>query len=311
MSDFAFLFPGQGSQSAGMLDAYPDTDGVVTRTLDESSEALGRDLGALIHRGPEEELNRTENTQPAMLAAGVAAFRLWITRGGPAPAFLAGHSLGEYAALVAAGSLDLPEAVRLVADRSRFMQEAVPPGEGKMAAILGLDDATVLALCEAHEDSGVVTPANFNAPGQVVIAGEAPLVDLVVAAAKEAGAKRAVELPVSIPSHCPLMMPAGDLLAERLANTELSPPEIPVINNVDVETPSQPDAIRSALARQVARPVQWTRTVERLKGEGIARVFEMGPGKVLCGLNKRIDRRMPCLPVVDAASLDEALEAAG
>ena len=311
MSDFAFVFPGQGSQSVGMLEDYPDTEGVVSRTLEEASEALGRDLAEIIRSGPEEELNRTENTQPALLAADVAVYRLWQVRGGASPAFMAGHSLGEYAALVAAGSLELSEAVRLVADRSRFMQEAVPAGQGKMAALLGLDDDTVIGLCRDREGQGVVTPANFNAPGQVVIAGEADLVDQVVAAAKEAGAKRAVELPVSIPSHCPLMEPARERLAERLSQTEIKAPGIPVINNVDVEAPTDPEAIRDALARQVASPVRWTGTVQRLKEQGAARVMELGPGKVLCGLAKRIDRSMPCLPVVDAASLDEALGQTG
>jgi [acyl-carrier-protein] S-malonyltransferase len=309
MSQTAFLFPGQGSQSVGMLDGFSDPDGVVERTLAEADEALGRDLAGLIRGGPEADLNRTENTQPAMLVAGVAAYRLYEHRGGAAPTAMAGHSLGEYSALVAAGSLGFADAVTLVADRARFMQEAVPAGQGKMAALLGLDDATVAELCQTQEgESGrIVRPVNFNAPGQVVVAGDAAAVDAVLTAASEAGAKRAVELPVSIPSHCPLMQPAADRLAERLAEVAIAPPRVPVLNNVDVAAPEDPDAIRDALVRQLANPVQWTRTIGQLKEQGVERVAEMGPGKVLCGLNKRIDRRMPCQPVVDDASLDELL----
>jgi len=309
MSDIAFLFPGQGAQSVGMLDAFTDPDGVVERTLAEADEALGRDLAGLIRGGPEADLNRTENTQPAMLVAGVAVYRLYESRGGPVPTAMAGHSLGEYSALVAAGSLGFTDAVSLVADRARFMQEAVPAGQGKMAAVLGLEDATVAELCDKQEGASgqVVRPVNYNAPGQVVVAGEAMAVDAVLAAASEAGAKRAMELPVSIPSHCPLMQPAAERLAERLAEVPVAPPQVPVVNNVDVAAPEDPDAIRDALVRQVANPVQWTRTIATLKEQGAERVAEMGPGKVLCGLNKRIDRRMPCQPVVDTASLDELL----
>ncbi|KPV40142.1 malonyl CoA-ACP transacylase [Thiohalorhabdus denitrificans] len=312
MSDFAFVFPGQGSQSVGMLDAYPDPDGVVSRTLEEASEALGLDLGALVREGPEAELNRTEVTQPAMLTVGVAAHRLWSARGGAAPRFMAGHSLGEYTALVAAGSLEFADAVRLVADRARFMQEAVPAGEGKMAALLGLDDPTVEELCTAEErQSGeIVRAVNFNAPGQVVVAGAAGAVDRLMEEAGKAGAKRAVELPVSIPSHCPLMQPAAERLAQRLQEVELRAPAVPVVNNVDVAAPEDPEAIRDALVRQLANPVRWTATIGHMRDSGVARVMEMGPGKVLCGLNKRIDRRMPCLPVTDEESLNQALEQA-
>ena len=307
MSEFAFVFPGQGSQAVGMLDAYPDTEGAVTATLEAASEALGRDLGELIRNGPEEELNRTENTQPALLAAGVAAYALWQIRGGPDPTYMAGHSLGEYTALVAAGSLDFREAVRLVADRARFMQEAVPAGQGKMAAILGLEDATVQQLCANQQSGGVVRAVNFNAPGQVVVAGDVEAVEGVLRGAQASGAKRTVDLPVSIPSHSPLMQPAADRLAERLAQVTLHKPAIPVINNVDVEAPEDPEAIADALVRQLANPVRWTQVIDRMRNSDVKQVVEMGPGKVLCGLNKRIDRRMPCLSVGDAKSLDDAL----
>ena len=311
MTGLAFLFPGQGSQSVGMLDAYPDEGGVVSRTVDEASEALGYDLAETISAGPETTLNRTEVTQPALLTAGVAVHRLWQARGGASPDAMAGHSLGEYAALVVAGSLAFRDAVRLVAERARLMREAVTEGEGKMAAILGLDDATVTDLCDQALDAGEVTAANFNAPGQVVVAGESAAVDTVVAAAKEAGAKRAMELPVSVPSHSPLMFTAGSRLAEALRRTDVQAPAIPVINNVDVEAPTEPDLIRDALARQVAHPVQWVRTIGAMRERGIDTGVELGPGKVLCGLVKRIDRNLPCTPVVDEASLQQALEQAG
>jgi [acyl-carrier-protein] S-malonyltransferase len=311
MSDFAFVFPGQGSQSVGMLDALPDDEGVVSGTLEAASEALGRDLADIIKNGPEEELNRTENTQPAMLAAGVAVYALWGRRVGPSPAYLAGHSLGEYTALVVAGALEFRDAVQLVADRARFMQEAVPAGQGKMAAILGLEDATVQQLCANQREGGVVRAANFNSPGQVVIAGDVEAVEGVLRGAQASGAKRTVDLPVSIPSHCPLMDPAAERLKERLAAVDIQKPVWPVLNNVDVEAPEEPEAIRDALVRQLANPVQWTQTIDRMRNSGVKRVIEMGPGKVLCGLNKRIDRRMPCLSIGDAKSLDEALGAVG
>ncbi|MEF8793533.1 ACP S-malonyltransferase [Thiohalorhabdus sp.] len=309
MSEFAIVFPGQGSQAVGMLDAYPDTEGAVTATVEAASEALGRDLGELIRNGPEEELNRTENTQPALLTAGVAAYGLWQARGGPNPASMAGHSVGEYTALVAAGSLEFREGVRLVADRARFMQEAVPAGQGKMAAILGLEDATVQQLCANQHSGGVVRAVNFNAPGQVVVAGDVEAVEGVLRGAQASGAKRTVDLPVSIPSHSPLMQPAADRLAERLGEVSLHTPAIPVINNVDVAAPDAPESIADALVRQLANPVQWTQTIDRMRNSGVKQVVEMGPGKVLCGLNKRIDRRMPCLSVGDAKSLDDALGA--
>lgn len=304
---FAFLFPGQGSQSIGMFDGFADPDRIVAHTLEEVSEAVGRDLAGLFREGPEEELGRTETTQPAMLAAGVAVSRLWAHREGPPPALAAGHSLGEYSALVAADSLELGQAASLVADRARYMQEAVPEGGGKMAAILGLDDETVTELCQRVREQGVVEPANFNAPGQVVVAGAASAVGALMEAAQEAGAKRSVELPVSIPSHCALMGPAAKRLEERLGDIEIRPPRVPVVTNVDAEPVTDPAAIRDALVRQLANPVRWTRVIERMAGEGIDRVLEMGPGKVLCGLNRRIDRAMACRAVQDDAALEEAV----
>lgn len=307
----AFLFPGQGSQSPGMLEGFPDPDGVVATTLEEGSDALGWDLGKLVREGPEEELNRTENTQPALLAAGVAVARLWRHRGGPMPAFMAGHSLGEYSALVAAGSLDFPSAAQLVAERARFMQEAVPQGKGGMAAVLGLDDATVRELCDRIRDRGVVQPANFNAPGQVVVAGQKEAVAALLEAASRAGAKRTVELPVSIPSHCTLMEPAAQRLKERLAQTELQAPGVPVVTNVDAAPLRDADSVRDALIRQLASPVLWAQGIQLLRREGVVDALEMGPGKVLCGLNRRIDRAMTCHALQDQSGLDEALQALG
>lgn len=310
MSAFAAVFPGQGSQAVGMLARLAEQEPVVRETFDEASQALGRDLWALSQEGPEEQLNRTETTQPALLTAGVAVYRAWTRRGGTQPAFMAGHSLGEYTALVAAGALGFADAVPLVADRGRFMQEAVPEGEGLMAAILGLEDDTVRQLCADHSGSGTVAAVNFNAPGQVVVAGARPAVEAVVAAAKETGAKRAMELPVSIPSHCALMAPAAERLAQRLEQVELRAPAIPVVNNVDVAAPSDPAAIRDALVRQLSNPVRWTEVIRHMVGEGAEAIRELGPGNVLCGLNKRIERRMPCQSVNDPDSLATALNEA-
>ncbi len=304
---FACLFPGQGSQSVGMLSGFPDPDNVVGRTLEEASEALGRDLVTLIRDGPEAELNRTENTQPAMLAVGVAVTRLWQHRGGAMPALVAGHSLGEYSALVAAGSLAFPEAIGLVADRARFMQEAVPDGEGKMAAILGLGKDKVQSICDETQGKGVVQPANINAPEQVVIAGHTDAVETVMEAAIRAGAKRTVELSVSIPSHCALMEPASQRLRERLAEVAIQASQVPLLTNVDAVPVQAAESLREALIRQVTRPVRWTQLVERLRCEGVDRALEMGPGKILCGLNRRIDGAMSCHSLQDATSLEKAL----
>lgn len=310
MSKTAFVFPGQGSQSVGMLAELAAAHPVVQRTFAEASDALDRDLWALVQDGPEETLNQTDLTQPAMLAAGVSVWRIWQEQGGPAPQWMAGHSLGEYTALVCAESLSFAEAVRLVADRGRFMQDAVPAGEGAMAAILGLDDDTVRRVCAEVANGEIVDAVNFNAPGQVVIAGSAAAVERAVAAAKEAGAKRAVGLPVSVPSHCELMRPASERLAERLASVQIAMPVTPVLHNVDAAPANDPDAIRDRLARQLHCPVRWVETVQRLAGKQIDTLIECGPGKVLAGLGKRIDRSLNSLPIVDSASLEKALQGA-
>lgn len=307
---FVFLFPGQGSQTVGMLQGLAEAHPEVRATFAEASEAVGIDLWDLVAQGPAEALDRTENTQPAMLAAGVAVWRVWEARGGPRPAAMAGHSLGEYTALVCAGALGFAEAAATVAERGRLMQGAVPAGQGAMAAVLGLDDNQVAALCEGAAQDEVLEAVNFNAPGQVVIAGAAAAVGRAVAAAKSAGAKRAIVLPVSVPSHCALMRPAAERLAERLAGLALAVPRIPVVHNVSVETATDPNGIRSLLVRQLYSPVRWVETVRRLAAEGAALALEGGPGKVLSGLGKRIAPDLLTLPVYDPATLDSALEAA-
>ncbi|KAB7627618.1 ACP S-malonyltransferase [Alkalilimnicola sp. S0819] len=303
----AVVFPGQGSQSLGMLADLAAQYPQVQQTFAEASEALGYDLWELVQNGPEADLNSTDRTQPAMLAAGVSVWRLWQARGGAEPAFLAGHSLGEYSALVCADALGFADAVRLVADRGRFMQEAVPQGQGAMAAILGLDDEQVRAACEQAAQGEVVEAVNLNAPGQVVIAGAAAAVERAIEAANGLGAKRAMALPVSVPSHCALMEPAAQRLAERLAALEIRSPRIPVIHNTDVSPAGSPDAIRERLVRQLHSPVRWVETVRYLADQGVETVVECGPGKVLAGLNRRILREIKPLPVFDPASLDKAL----
>ena len=303
----AFVFPGQGSQSVGMLAELASAFAEVGQTFEQASEALGYDLWQVVSDGPAEQLNKTHVTQPAMLAAGVATWRIWQANNGPAPAVMAGHSLGEYTALVCAGAIAFEDAVGLVADRGRFMQEAVPAGEGAMAAILGLDDQAVIEVCEKAAGGEVVSAVNFNAPGQVVVAGSAGAVARAVELAKEAGAKRAVTLPVSAPSHCALMQPAADQLAQRLAGVEIGVPSIPVLHNADVDAKDSPDAIRDALVRQLHSPVRWVETIKAMAGQGVDALVECGPGKVLAGLNKRIERRMPAYPLLDRASLDKAL----
>jgi [acyl-carrier-protein] S-malonyltransferase len=288
---------------AELAAAYPE----VGETFDAASEALSYDLWQLIQQGPESELNRTDKTQPAMLAAGVAVWRVWQKRRGTAPAFLAGHSLGEYTALVCAGSLELQQAVRLVAMRGKYMQEAVPAGQGAMAAILGLADEQVIAACAQASQGEVASAVNFNSPGQIVIAGHSNAVTRAVDIAKQLGAKRAVILPVSVPSHCKLMAPAAERLADYLQDVEIKRPRIPVFNNVDAACGETPDAIRDALVRQLVSPVRWVDIIQALARNGVRAVVECGPGKVLAGLNKRIDREMAALPVQDSASLDEAL----
>ncbi|HEB58329.1 MAG TPA: [acyl-carrier-protein] S-malonyltransferase [Gammaproteobacteria bacterium] len=306
----AFVFPGQGSQSVGMMTALAD-EAVVRDVFTEAGEALGQDLWQIVQEGPEETLNSTEITQPAMLAAGVALWRLWQSRGGPVPAFMAGHSLGEYSALVAAGSLAFADAVKLVHRRGRFMQEAVPAGSGAMAAILGLDDEAVADVCTAAAEGAVVEPVNFNAPGQVVVAGERAAVERATVLAKEQGAKRALMLPVSVPSHCSLMKPAAEQLAGDLAAVGIDAPSVPVICNVDVTPVADAEAIRDALVRQLYRPVRWVEIIRYLAAQGVDQLVECGPGKVLTGLNKRIERAMTARAVFDPSSLEQALAELG
>jgi [acyl-carrier-protein] S-malonyltransferase len=305
----ACIFPGQGSQSLGMLAALAASYPVVEETFAAASEALGYDLWQLTQQGSEADLNRTDRTQPAMLAAGVAVWRVWKYRHGAKPAFMAGHSLGEYSALVCADAMELQAAVRLVAERGRYMQEAVPAGQGAMAAILGLSDEQVIAACEQAAQTEVVSAVNFNSPGQVVIAGHGNAVARAVEAAKQLGAKRAVLLPVSVPSHCSLMAPAADRLAAYVRDIEINRPAIPVFNNVDVAVAEEPRAIRDALVRQLVSPVRWVEIIQAMANKGVDIAVECGPGKVLAGLNKRIARDMMALPVQDPPSLDEALSA--
>ncbi len=303
----AFVFPGQGSQSVGMLNDLAATYPQVEATFAEASAALDLDLWALATHGPEAQLNLTQNTQPALLAAGVAVWRVWQAAGGAQPVTMAGHSLGEYTALVCAGALAFADAVRLVADRGRFMQEAVPSGQGGMAAILGLDDDAVRALCRQAADGEILEPVNFNAPGQVVVAGTAGAVARAVEQAKGAGAKRALPLPVSVPSHCGLMRPAAVRLAERLRSVAIARPRIPVLHNVSVQAETDPDAIRTALACQIEAPVRWVETIQKMAAAGVDKLVECGPGKVLAGLNKRIAPQTETRSIGDTASLKQAL----
>ena len=305
---FALVFPGQGSQSLGMMAAYGDSP-VIRDTFDEASAALGRDLWQLACEGPAEALDLTVNTQPLMLTAGVAVYRLWLEKGGRIPSLTAGHSLGEYSALVAAGVLRLADAVPLVELRARAMQEAVPAGEGAMAAILGLDAAAVRAACEESAQGQVVEAVNFNAPEQTVIAGHAAAVRRAADAAKARGAKRAVMLPVSAPFHCSLMKPAAERLRQRLAELTLSQPQIPVINNADVTCLSDPQQIRDALVRQAASPVRWVETMQAMASQGIAQVYECGPGKVLAGLVRRCADGLSGAAMADLAGLEAGLAA--
>jgi [acyl-carrier-protein] S-malonyltransferase len=290
-----------------MLAELAEAEAQVKTTFAEASEALGYDLWRIVSEGPAEELNQTHITQPAMLSAGIAVWRIWQEMGGATPVVMAGHSLGEYSALVAAGAIEFKDAVSLVAERGKLMQEAVPAGTGSMAAILGLEDAKVIAVCEQAAEGEVVSAVNFNANGQVVIAGQTDAVERAVNLAKEAGAKRAVVLPVSVPSHCALMKPAADKLAERLAAISINVPQIPVINNVDVSKTGDADAIRDALVRQLYSPVRWVEIIQAMEGEGVDTLIECGPGKVLVGLNKRIVKGMKAIAVYDPAGLESAL----
>ena len=307
---FAFAFPGQGSQSVGMLGALAAASGAVRSTFEEAASVLGYDLWELVSAGPQAALDATERTQPAMLAAGVATWRAWHERGGAAPAVVCGHSLGEFTALVCSGALEFGPAVELVRFRGQVMQEAVPAGSGAMAAILGLDDAAVAAACREAAAAGVVEPANYNAPGQVVIAGESAAVARAIEAAKAAGAKRAVALPVSVPSHTRLMRAAAERLGERLLTLDFRPPSVRYVSAVDATAHSEPADIQALLVRQLSSPVRWTDTLRAVALQS-AQVIECGPGKVLTGLNRRIERRpgLEFLALEDPASIDAALAA--
>ncbi len=305
----AFIFPGQGSQSIGMLAELAQAFSSVSATFADASDVLGYDLWQLVQNGSAEQLNSTDKTQPAMLTAGVAVWRVLQEKNAADPVVMAGHSLGEYTALVCAGALQFSDAVKLVEDRGRYMQSAVAAGEGAMAAILGLDDEVVVKLCETAAQGEIVEAVNFNTPGQVVVAGNVSAVNRMIEAASAAGAKKAILLPVSVPSHCELMRPAAIKLAERLAAIEILPPRIPVLHNVDVKTYAEPEKIKASLVKQLHQPVHWTATIEQMLADGVTDFVECGPGKVLAGLNKRISRRTPVFPVYDSASLEKLLSA--
>ncbi|EPL6465635.1 TPA: ACP S-malonyltransferase [Proteus mirabilis] len=307
MTDFAMVFPGQGSQAIGMLAELAEHYPIVTETFAQASDVLGYSLWDLVQNGPEEELNKTWKTQPALLAASVAIWRVWQEKQGKMPQMMAGHSLGEYSALVCAGVIDFAAAIKLVELRGQLMQEAVPAGTGAMYAIIGLDNDAIAKACEEAAQGQVVSPVNFNSPGQVVIAGNKEAVERAGALCKEAGAKRALPLAVSVPSHCALMKPAADKLAVALQEIEFKQPEIQVVNNVDVKAQTDANAIRDALVRQLYNPVRWTETVEFIADKGITQLLEIGPGKVLTGLTKRISKEMNAAAVNDIALLDAAL----
>ncbi|MBE0468293.1 MAG: ACP S-malonyltransferase [Methyloprofundus sp.] len=304
----AFVFPGQGSQSVAMLsemaEAYPE----VKATFAQASEVLGFDLWQLVNEGPEEELNQTHNTQPAMLAAGVALWRVWCAQSEIRPAYMAGHSLGEYTALVCAGVLDFTDAISLVAARGRFMQEAVPEGMGAMAAILGLTDEQVVQVCADAAQDEVCSAVNFNSPGQVVIAGHSAAIDRAMPAAKKLGAKRALKLPVSVPSHCALMRPAAEQLYHKIQTIEFSEPDVILLHNVDVNVHKAAEDIRQALQEQLFEPVRWVDTINAMTEQGVTTFVEMGPGKVLMGLNKRIIKAADHFAVYNPNTLTELLE---
>ncbi len=307
MTDFVFLFPGQGSQSKGMLDGFDGVD-VVKRTLEEASDALGYDMAALIRDDGDNKLGQTQFTQPALLTASTAMLRLWQQRGGPVPVQVAGHSLGEYSALVAAGVLGFADAVKLVSFRGKAMTEAVPAGVGSMAAILGLADDVIGELCSSVSDSDAkVWAANYNCPGQLVVAGHAAAVERLMVAAKEAGAKRALPLAVSAPSHTPLMQSAADQMAQRLQEIRFNVPACPVWGNASATTETDVDKLKAALVAQLVSPVRWTETVQKLSGAGITKAVEMGPGKVLAGLVKRIDRGIAVGAVIGPDQIESSI----
>lgn len=303
---WGFVFPGQGSQEVGMLRDLAAQEPVIRDCFAEAGEALGLDLWQVVAEGPEADLNRTEITQPALLTASVALWRLWQSRSTLAPTILAGHSLGEYSALVCAGALEFADALRLVNTRGKLMQAAVPAGEGAMAAILGLDDEQVRACCDAT--SGVVAPANFNAPGQVVISGASTAVDAAIAHCRDAGARRALKLAVSVPSHCSLMTPAATRFADHLSDVSLTPPKIPVVQNVDAQVSEDIDGIRTRLIAQLSEPVRWTDCAAAIVADGVTGILECGPGRVLTGLQKRIDRNITALNIATPESFAATLE---
>jgi len=302
----AMIFPGQGSQSVGMLKGYDGLPGV-SEVRHTAAEAMGNEFLTLLDEGPAEKLNQTVNTQPAMVTAGIAVYRAWSALGGPRPAMAAGHSLGEYSALTAAGAIDFKDCLPLVRFRAQAMQEAVPEGKGAMAAILGVEDAAIVAACA--EAGGEVQAVNFNAPGQVVIAGEKSAVERAIEKCKARGAKRALPLPVSAPFHSTLMRPAAARLSGYLAKTSIQKPEVPVINNVDVKTESDPARIRDALVRQAASPVRWVETIQAMVAMGATHIVECGPGKVLVAMTRRINPEVQSFSLADRASLEQALQA--
>lgn len=304
----AFVFPGQGSQSLGMLAELSEAHAIVHETFREASDGAGTDLWTLSQSGPEAMLNRTEYTQPALLAAGVAVWRVWQAQGGVMPAQLAGHSLGEYSALVAAGALSLKDGAHLVRIRGQLMQDAAPAGTGAMAAVIGADDALVAEVCKEASGTQVVVPANYNSPGQIVIGGDAAAVDRAIALLGEKGVRKVVKLAVSVPSHTPMMREAANRLAETMAGLAWQMPTIPVVQNVDAAVQSDLDGIRDALVRQLYLPVQWTRCVEMLAANGATRIGECGPGKVLTGLVKRIDKSLDTRPLGSVPDFETALE---
>jgi len=305
---WGFVFPGQGAQRVGMIADIARHEPVVDQRFEEASEALAFDLGGIIREGPEERLNETAVTQPALLSVSVSLLDVWSRRGGASPSIVAGHSLGEYSALVAAGVLGFADAVRLVHERGKLMQDAVPAGEGAMAAILGLDDDVVAECCEGVD--GTVTPANYNSPGQVVIAGARAAVDVATAACKAAGARRAVTLDVSVPSHCALMGPAAGPLGELLNGVEMNDPVVPVVQNVTAQAVTDAATVRTNLVSQLVSPVRWSDSVVTMAAGGAGRFIECGPGNVLAGLARRIDRSLSFFPVDTLEGLTEALEAA-
>ncbi|MEQ1622731.1 MAG: ACP S-malonyltransferase [Methylococcales bacterium] len=309
--NYAFVFPGQGSQSVGMLSALAESYPEVRQTFERASDALGKDLWSIVSEGPEDQLSQTHNTQPAMLAAGVAVWEVWKNHSDIRPAWTAGHSLGEYTALVCSEAIVFEDAIKLVAERGRFMQEAVPSGVGAMAAILGLEDHEVVHVCVDASKGGVgeeVSAANFNSPGQVVIAGHAAAVERAIIAAKGAGAKRAVLLPVSVPSHCGLMRPAAEKLDALLQNTAIEMPNMTLIHNVDIAAHTAPEVIRNVLKEQLYQPVRWSDSIRFMHDQGVTCFIECGPGKVLIGLNKRIAKDALHFSIYDPDSLNEALE---